>query len=45
MSTGLKRFLTTEPHLEGIRYGISFRDLDFASRYSDVVEYDGGNPG
>lgn len=41
----IKKVLDYEPHLEGIRYGISFRDLDFASRYSDVVEYDGGNPG
>jgi len=41
----IKKVLDYEPHLEGIRYGISFRDLDFTSRYSDVVEYDGGNPG
>lgn len=41
----LKKVLDYEPHLEGIRYGISFRDFDFASRYSDVVEYDGGSPG
>ena len=41
----LKKVLDYEPHLEGIRYGISFRDFDFESRYSDVVEYDGGSPG
>jgi hypothetical protein len=41
----LKKVLDYEPHLEGIRYGISFRDFDFESRYSDIVEYDGGSPG
>ena len=41
----LKKVLDYEPHLEGIRYGISFRDFDFESRYSDIVEYDGGAPG
>jgi Calcineurin-like phosphoesterase len=41
----LKKVLEYEPHLEGVRYGISFRDFDFQSRYSDVVEYDGGSPG
>jgi hypothetical protein len=41
----LKKVLEYEPHLEGVRYGISFRDFDFSKYYSDVVEYDGGRPG
>ncbi|RTL05381.1 hypothetical protein EKK58_08265 [Candidatus Dependentiae bacterium] len=41
----IKKVLDYEPHLEGIRYGISFNDLDFKRYYSDIVEYDGGNPG
>lgn len=41
----IKKVLSYEPHLEGVRYGISFRDFDFSSRYSDIVEYDGGSPG
>lgn len=41
----LKKVLEYEPHLEGVRYGISFRDFDFSKYYSDVVEYDGGSPG
>jgi hypothetical protein len=41
----LKKVLEYEPHLEGVRYGISFRDFDFDHYYSDVVEYSGGSPG
>ena len=41
----IKRVLDFEPHLEGIKYGISFKDLEFDRYYSDVVEYSGGNPG
>jgi len=41
----IKRLLVLEPHLHGSRFGVSFNDLDFNKYYSDVVEYDGGNPG
>ena len=41
----IKRVLEHEPHLEGIKYGISFKDLEFDKYYSDVVEYSGGAPG
>jgi Calcineurin-like phosphoesterase len=41
----VKRVLDFEPHLEGIKYGISFKDFDFDRYYSEVIEYSGGNPG
>lgn len=41
----IKRVLDFGPHLEGVKYGISFKDLELNRYYSDVVEYDGGNPG
>ena len=41
----IKKALSTDPELEGERYGISFKDLDFDSYYDEVVEYHGGTPG
>jgi len=41
----IKRAIETDPQLEGSRFGISFRDLDFDSYYHDVVEYEGQTPG
>ena len=41
----IKRLLDLEPHLSGAKFGVSFSDLDFNKYYSDVVEYDGGQPG
>ena len=41
----IKRLLDYEPHLSGAKFGVSFDDLDFKKYYSDVVEYEGGNPG
>ncbi len=41
----IKKVLDYEPHLEGVKYGISFKDLEFERYYSEVVEYDGGSPG
>ena len=41
----IKKMLELEPHLEGHKFGVSFRDLEFDKYYSDVVEYDGSSPG
>ena len=41
----IKRVLDFEPHLEGVKYGISFKDLELNRYYSDVVEYEAGAPG
>ena len=41
----IKRVIDYEPHLEGVKYGISFKDLEFDRYYSDVVEYESGTPG
>jgi len=41
----IKRAIEVQPELEGERFGVSFRDLDLARHYNDVVEYDGATPG
>ena len=41
----IKRAISLQPELEGERFGVSFRDLDFDSYYDDVVQYSGGTPG
>jgi hypothetical protein len=41
----IKRAIELSPELEGERFGVSFKDLDFDSYYQEVVEYDGQTPG
>ncbi len=41
----IKKVLDLEPHLEGERFGISFKNLEFDNYYHEVVEYDGSSPG
>ena len=41
----IKRVLDMEPHLEGERFGISFKNLEFETFYHQVVEYNGSTPG
>jgi hypothetical protein len=41
----IKRAIDFSPELEGERFGVSFRDLDFHSYYHEVVEYNGQTPG
>ena len=39
------RAIEMQPELEGERFGVSPRDLDLDTYYTDVVEYNGGTPG
>jgi hypothetical protein len=41
----IKRVLDYEPHLEGEKFGVSFKDLAFDDYYQQVVEYKGQTPG
>lgn len=41
----IKRALEYSPELEGDRFGVSFKDLDFDSYYHEVIEYKGQTPG
>lgn len=41
----IKRAIDLDPQLEGERFGLSFRNLDFDSYYHEVVEYNGQTPG
>lgn len=41
----IKRALEYDPHLEGERFGVSFKDLAFSDYYHEVVEYQGQTPG
>ena len=41
----IKKAIDMSPELEGERFGVSFRDLDFDKYYNDVVEYKGQTPG
>lgn len=41
----IKRVLKFDPHLEGVKHGLSFKDLAFDDYYHDVIEYEGGTPG
>lgn len=41
----IKKVLDLEPHLEGEKFGISFKNLEFDTFYHQVVEYDGSSPG
>lgn len=41
----IKRAIDLDPQLEGERFGISFRDLDFDRYYHEVVQYNGQTPG
>lgn len=41
----IKRAINIQPELEGDRFGVSFKDLDFGKYYNDVVEYNGATPG
>lgn len=41
----IKKAIDLSPELEGERFGVSFRDLDFDKYYNEVVEYNGQTPG
>jgi hypothetical protein len=41
----IKRVLESDPHLEGGKFGVSFKDLAFDDYYHEVVEYQGQTPG
>lgn len=41
----IKKVLDYEPHLEGEKFGVSFKDLAFEDYYNQVVEYKGQTPG
>lgn len=41
----IKRAIDLQPELQGDRFGLSFKDLDFDRVYHDVVEYNGNTPG
>ena len=41
----IKKAINMDPHLEGSRFGISFRELDLDRHYNEVVEYSGQTPG
>ena len=41
----IKKAINLQPHLEGDKYGISFKDLQFKENYHDVIEYNGTTPG
>lgn len=41
----IKRAIELQPELEGERFGVSFKDLEFDRYYDTVVEYEGQTPG
>lgn len=41
----IKKAINIQPELEGDRYGVSFKDLDFNRYYHEVIEYEGSTPG
>ncbi len=41
----IKRAISSQPELEGDRFGVSFKDLGFDEYYDQVVEYEGSSPG
>lgn len=41
----IKKAINLQPELEGERFGVSFKDLQFDDYYHEVIEYEGGVPG